>query len=343
MRWLTRAFGGDARAPRDLDAALREALLAVLDRDLDRAEELITAVLRADSDAVEAYLAMARLFRARGEIGRAIRIQRQLLLRLDPSSRFGLMALAGLAADLQRGGYLRRAIAAYEEVLSHEPKHAGALRGLAELLAQAREYPRAIAMARRLAKLEGRNAARAEAELRVEMARAAQAEGRSSDARRAVKRALRRDRSCVAAWIALGELEAERGRPRAALAAWLRVPELDRASGPRVYPRLEATYAALDRTRDYEGFLRGLLESTPEDAGARLALARTLAARGDVDDAVAELRSVLERDPDDLGARSALGRLLLSESRDPEAAKEFGELLAVIERREGPPPSGRLP
>ena len=26
MRWLSRAFGGDARAPRDLDAALREAL-----------------------------------------------------------------------------------------------------------------------------------------------------------------------------------------------------------------------------------------------------------------------------------------------------------------------------
>ena len=30
MGWLSRVFGGDARAPRDVDAAMRAALLAVL-------------------------------------------------------------------------------------------------------------------------------------------------------------------------------------------------------------------------------------------------------------------------------------------------------------------------
>ena len=35
MGWLSRVFGGNARAPRDADAVLRAALLAVLDRDLD--------------------------------------------------------------------------------------------------------------------------------------------------------------------------------------------------------------------------------------------------------------------------------------------------------------------
>jgi Flp pilus assembly protein TadD len=137
----------------------------------------------------------------------------------------------------------------------------------------------------------------------------------------------------VSAWCRLGELVGERGRPRAALAAWARVPRLDRAAGRRVYPQLEATYAALGRTRDYEGFLRELLAETPEDPAARLALARTLAARGDLEEAVRELRGMLERDADDLEARGALGRLLLSERRDDEAAKEYAGLLDVLERR----------
>ena len=332
MSWLSRAFGGDARVPRDADAALREALLAVLDQDLERAEEILAGVVRRDSDAVEAYLALARLWRQRGEVGRAIRIHQNLCLRLDPGLPLGRTALLDLAADFRQGGFLRRAIAAYEEVLGRDPRCAPALRGLVELCAEARDHPRAIEMARRLARVEGRDAAGEEARLRVEMAQAAAAEGRSHDARRVVKQALRRDRGCVRAWALLGELEAERGKTRAALAAWLRVPRLDRAAGPSVYPQLEATYAALGRTRDYEGLLRELLAETPPDRGARLALARTLAARGDAEEAIAELRALLGAHPDDLELRASLGRLLLAEGRDSEATKEYAELLDVLER-----------
>ena len=333
MRWLSRAFGGDARVPRSAELAFREALLAVLDRDLDRAEELLAAIVRGDSSAVFAYLALARLYRARGELGRAIRIHQNLLLQLDAASPEGRRALLDLAADFRAGGFLRRAIAAYEEVLQAEPRNETALRGLVPLLAEARDHARAIEMARRLARVEGRDASGEEARLRVEMAQAAVAEGRRHDARRAVKQALRRDRACTPAWILLGEIEAERGKPRAALAAFSRVARLDRAVGPRVYPLLEATWSALGRPREYEGWLRGLLAEAPDDAAARLALARALAARGDVEGAAAELRALIAAEPDRLPARLALGRLLLSEGRDPEAVKEYAELLDLLERQ----------
>ncbi len=74
MSWWRRAFGGRARAPRDVDTALRSALLAVLDRDLDAAEEMLTRALRLDSRGGDSFLVLARLYRMRGEIGRAIRI-----------------------------------------------------------------------------------------------------------------------------------------------------------------------------------------------------------------------------------------------------------------------------
>jgi lipopolysaccharide assembly protein B len=329
--WLRRRRA--AAAPRDADAATRAALLAVLDRDHDRAEQLLVASAEFDSRGVEPYLALARFYRTRGDIGRAIRLHQNLLLRRDLDPALKTICLADLAADFRQGGFLQRAIASYEEVLDRDPTHVGALRALVKLLGDAREHPRAIELQRRLARAENRDGASELAELYVDMAEAAHAEGRTRDARRATKRALSIDVESVRAWLLLGTLEAERGRSKAALAAWCRVPRIERRSGDLVYPRIESAYAALDRSREFEAYLRGLLEERADDQHARLALSRALAARGEIEEALAELRRVLERDPEHLGARAVLGRLLLSEHRDPEATKEYAELLDVLDRR----------
>lgn len=338
MRWLPRAFGGDARTPRDTETALREALLALLDRDTDRAERLLAAAARRERRGVGLFLALAKLYRARGEIGRAIRVHQNLLLRSDLAPAERVTVLADLAEDFRRGGFLRRAIAAYEEVLTHEPRHREALRQLTRLQAGVRDYRAALALAKRLARLEGRSGAEDEARLRVEEAAAAHAEGRPEDARKALRRALKRQPDSAEAWLQLGEIEAELGRPKAALAAWRRVPELDPRRGREVHARIAATFAALGRAREHETWLRGLLGRAPEEPSARIALAQALAARGAVDEAVAELRGALERDPDDLDAHAALGAVMLSAHRDAEALRAYGELLRAVESRA---PAGR--
>jgi lipopolysaccharide biosynthesis regulator YciM len=331
-RWK-RAFQRERGATRDVDSTLRSALLAVLDRDLDAAEELLGRAVRLDSSAVEPYLALARLYRMRGEIGRAICIHQNLLLRADLTREQTTAALADLATDFRQGGFLQRAIASYEEVLAHDSHHRPALRALIPLLSSVRDYRRAIELSRRLAKLEGRSSRSGESALLVEMAEAAQAEGRNEDARRALKRALRKDPRAARGWVALGGLEAERGRAKAALAAWARAPVIDRRSGPLVYPQLEATYAALERAREFEQYLRGLLSERPDDVHARIALSRSLAARGEEDEAIEELRQARERSPENLEARGALGRLLLAERRDEEAMREYAELIDALERQ----------
>jgi lipopolysaccharide biosynthesis regulator YciM len=333
MGWLARAFGGSARGPRDVDTALRSALHAVLDRNLDLAEEQLVRAVGMDADGIDSYLALARLYRTRGEVGRAIRVHQNLLLRDDLSSKQRRMVLADLGADFRQGGFLQRAVASYEGVLAEDRRHLESLRALVPLLAKTRNYTRAIELSRRLAKLEGVDRSAAEARLYVEMAEAAHAEGDHDRARRTAKRALRRDEKCIEAWRLLGSLEAERGRPKAALAAWAEIPRLDRGSGPLVYRQLEATYAALGRTREFETYIRGILERHPEDIGARRALAALLGARGEIDAAVAELSHLLRKDGDDLGARAALGRMLLSENRTADAMREYRALIDALERR----------
>jgi lipopolysaccharide biosynthesis regulator YciM len=333
MSWFPRWLRRDRLAARDVDAVVRKALRCVLEGDLDSAEELLSRAVRIDSDQVDAYLSLARLYRLRGEIARAIRIHQNLLLRTDLRPAQRDEALFGLAGDFRKGGFLQRAIAAYEELLARRPNHPQALRTLVRLRADVRDYQRALELQRRLARCEGREGGAEEAALLVEMAEAAHAEGRSDEEHRALRRALRKDSRCVSAWIRLGAFEAERGQSKRALAAWRKAPELDRRSGAEVYPRLEATYAALGRAREFEDYLREILERRPGDLDARLALARALSARGEAEAAVAELRSVLERDPEDLQAHAVLSRVLLAPGMEAEAVEELRELVELLERR----------
>jgi len=312
---------------------MRRALVAVLDRDLEAGEALLTEAVHRDSRDVDAYLALARLYRQRGEIGRSIHLHQNLMLRRDLGDPARFLALLGLADDFRAGGFLRRAIAAYEEVLAEQPRHLGALRALVALFVDVREPRRAIPLAVRLARLEGRGRGAAEAELLVDLAECERAEGHSEAARKALRRALRRDPGRVRAWIALGEVESELGRTAKALAAWRRVPAIDRGAAATVYPRLAASFAALGRAREHEEFLRGLLEAQPEDPVARLALARAMAGRGEAEEAIGEVRRVLEREPENLEAHVVLGRILLAEARTGELAKAHEELLDVLERR----------
>lgn len=337
MAWWRGGRSGEAEK-HDVDAAIRRAFHAVLDHDLDAAESILAAAVRSDSREVDGYLALASLYRQRGEIGRAIHLHQNLLLRRDLAGDARFQALLGLADDFREGGFLRRAIAAYEEVLAHQPRHARALHALVRLLVDAREPMRAIPLARRLARIEGKQTASLEATLWVDLAESERAEGRTQVARKALRRALRIDAQNVRAWIARGLVEAELGNPKRAIAAWRRVPEIDRRAGTIVYPRLASTFAALGGARDYETFLQELLASDPDDAGARLALARALAARGAVEEALTEVRRVLEREPDLVEAHVVQGRILLGEGRGQEIAPAHEALLDLLDRERAPSP-----
>jgi lipopolysaccharide biosynthesis regulator YciM len=330
---LGRAFGRAGRASPRGEAAARRALLCVLDRDLDGAEAHLQRLARDDSRQVDVYLALARLFRLRGEVGRAIRVHQNLLLRSDLGAEERGLALRGLAEDFRQGGFLGRASETYEQVLARQPDEPSTLRALSELQREAGQPERALELARRLHRVTGaEEGARAEAALGVEVAEQARAAGRTQDARRAVRRALRRDPACAAAHALLGELEVERGRSKRALAAWRRALELDRRRGAELLGKLRSAFAALGRSADYEPFLRQLMEADPDDPAARLELARVLRERGEPEPAAAALRELLERAPGHLEAQAELGRSLAAAGRAEEASAAFAALVGQLER-----------
>lgn len=315
----------------DFDALLQKALFAHLAEDDVTTERALTEALQIDSDAVDAYVALCRFYRGRGEIGRAIRLHQNLLLRKDLAPADRQTVLRELAQDFRAGGFLRRAVASFEEVLAHDSRDVFALRSLVDLHADLQDHPRAIALEKRLARIETRDKAR-EASLWVAFGEHEREQGRAGAARKAAKTALRRDQKSAAAYRLLGQLEADRGRDKAALAAWSKVPALDRKLALEVYPRIEATFAATGRAREYESYLRGLIEHDPGDRGATLALARYLLSRGDAELAMLELKRLLDHEPRNVEARVVLGRALISTGREEEIRVAYGDLLELLDR-----------
>ncbi|MEM9174894.1 MAG: tetratricopeptide repeat protein [Myxococcota bacterium] len=322
----------DARKAGSVEAALRRALRAAVAGDRPAAETWLERIVEADSADLDAYLALARLYREQGDIGRAIRMHQNLLLRSGLSKTQKNEALLELARDFDAGGFSERAVAGYEEVLDANPRDAEATERLVSLLGALREHSRALALVKRLRRFDREAADAHEGALLLAQARAQTDEGDADGARATLKRALRRDKTNAAAWSMLGDREAERGKDARAIDAWRKAVAADRSLGALLLPRIEAGFAARKKPQDYETYVRSLLEERPTDAAAQVALARTLASRGETREAIESLSRAVEIAPEAPALRVELGRLLLEEGHDGEALKAYGALLDAVER-----------
>ena len=332
------AWGRKSAAVKASEVALawRRSLRAAVGQDWPAAETWLERIVEYDSKDLNAYLALARLYREQGAIGRALRMHQNLLLRSELTDSERAEALLELARDFESGGYKDRAVASYEELLELQPRNAHVLERLISTLHEMNDFPRALALIRRLRRRDREVATRLEVQILLSQSRAQFEGGDHSGALKSIKRCLKRDKACALAWMVLGELEAERGKTNKALDAWKRAAIADSAVGAVLYQKLAATFAARGKPADVDGFLLDLLKERPGDHEARIALARARASRGEATPAIEDLARAIEISPESFALRAELGRQLIATGQDAEALKAYAELLDVVERTSSP-------
>ena len=308
---------------------MRNALHLVLAGDLAGAEVAMAEAARVDSTSADVYMALANLYRARGEIGRAIQIHQNVLLRPDLDPELRRESLLGLALDFRAGGFLKRAQASFEELLEIDSANLQALREIERIKVESGEWEEAIRLRRRIGR---RDAATPSvlAHLWTGRGRALSEAGDAAGARRAFKRALSHDSGCAEAYLELGDDRLREGKPKRAIGLWQRALPLHPGLGPVVYPKLLEAFDAAGELPRFELFLRDRIEDDPDDLDAQMWLARALLRQSRSDEALARLRRLLDRSPDNLVAYAELGRTLLQEKRDADTLKTFEELLAHL-------------
>jgi lipopolysaccharide biosynthesis regulator YciM len=322
-------------APEEIDRAWRRSLRAAIAGDWATAETWLERIVEANSKDLDAVHALARLYREHGSVGRALRMHQNLLLRSELRRPVRAEVLLELARDFEAGGYKERAAATYEELLGLQPRSIEVLERLITLLHHLNEYPRALALVRRLRRRDRSLAAQLEVGILLSQAQALRDAGDHEAARRAIKRCLRREKTCGSAWSILGELEVERGKDVKALAAWKRGAASDVEIAPMLYPKIAASYAARGKPEAFDTYILEIIEQRPFDHAARAALARAQAARGDSVHAVEMLARAIELAPENSRLRVELGHQLLANGQDAEALKAYSDLLDSIERADG--------
>jgi lipopolysaccharide biosynthesis regulator YciM len=312
---------------RDEAQAYLKGVRSVISGDPDAAIEALSDAARLGTpEAVETYLALGALFRRTGDLSRAVRLHRNMLLgpALPPARRSEVER--ELAEDYRRSGMLAEAAEIYERLA---PGDRVAAAGLRDVRLEQNDLAGAVEVHRRLAQ------AGPDPILAHLLAAQARAEGAADPSRGVAlaREALAALPASADALLALAELEAARGDASAALEAVGRALDADPRAATLAWPAL----ARVPEAARVEVFLADRLAADPGAAALRLLRARALHRLGLTPAALAELRRALEDDRS--GEVTVAMRELLREAEAPgpdDLPARHDLLVAALLRRARP-------
>ena len=276
---------------------------------VDLAIEELEKAARLDPSALELRLVLGNLYREKGQVGRAIQEHQSLLQRprLNRFEHANVQLCLGL--DYRRGGFVDRAMAAFMDVLKLDPNNEAALVNLEKLQEDQHQWQEAYVTRTRLAQVAGHpQQPRSQlilAFLENELGLQAFKAQRLDDAARRFEAAIDLDRSVIPAHLHLGDVRALQGDLPAAVTIW--EGSLD-VSPDRAYlalARLEHAYEELGTAHRFAELCRKLIDQSPREWRARVALARHVSAQGQPARALELLFAALEHNPHALAIHQA--------------------------------------
>jgi len=230
--WLGRSQILNRQAAETSTADLSREYFTGLDHLInENTEEAIESFIRAleiNSDTIPAHLTLAKLFRRKGEVDRAVGIHQKLLARPDLLPADSLRIQMALARDYDALGLLDRAENLLQDIILRAvdgEARRKALLLLVKLYEKEREWQQALDTARQL---QAADRVEIESELAhycCERAEVVLREGDSASAEKYLRQALVYDSGCCRASLIRARMQMAQGRWRAAIKALKQVLE----------------------------------------------------------------------------------------------------------------------
>jgi lipopolysaccharide assembly protein B len=286
----------------------------LVSNQVDLAIEELSQAAAADADALEIDLILGNLYREKGQIGRAIQVHQGLLQRPKLKRIEHAYSLLCLGLDYKSGGFVDRAVEAFNEVLRLDSDNRYALANLEKLHEEQHQWLSAYDTSRRLARTAdsasqaGHHATLAflENELGAE---AMKRQDLKSAAER-FRAAIDLDPATIPAYLHLGDVHIRLAQPAQAAAVWERGVNVAPDRAYLAFERLESVYAALGTPERFPVLCRRLVAASPQDWRARLALADHLTSSGKAADAIGLLFEALGANPHGLAVHQAIWKTI---------------------------------
>jgi lipopolysaccharide assembly protein B len=281
----------------------------------DRAVEAFLRAVAADRDTVETQFALGALFRRRGEVDRAIRVHQDLIARDKLDAVHREQASYALAQDYLRAGLLDRAEKLLQQLSAAGAWRIAALRDLVRIYEVQRDWERAIAIHRELARVANPPQPAAIAHYYCELAVLARQQGDLEAARKHLRAASAEQRRFARAALLHADVATDEGETKLALKLLRRVLLQQPTLAGEVLPRLTRALDVAGRVPELDAWLLELA-GTGREVAAALAHAAILAGELDTPALVALARSYVRAEP----AVGELLEALLPDGAEPDEA-----------------------
>lgn len=283
-----------------------EALKDLIRGGEESAFRHLKRVVREDTGNIDAYLKLGDIFRRRGELAKALQIHRQLTVRTDLGSPDRIELLKSLALDYMESEKDDRAIATLKELISLDRKDLWGHQQLIRQYEKREDWPQALSVQEAIFKITGQKDDALLALYEVQIGHQWAAQKEFHKARLKYKDALRRDRSCVPAYLGLGDAHQQEDRLDEAINSWRELLAKVPQKAYLAFGPLERALYEKGQFGEVAKLYRDLLERDSDNLRALLALAIIYDKKGDLDEAIQTCERALEVEPGSATARQFL-------------------------------------
>ena len=301
----------------------------LVDNQVDQAIEELTQATSTDTDALEIQMILGNLYRQKGQVGRAINVHQALLKRPDLTTLEHAYVLLCLGLDFRHGGFVDRALEAFQEVVLLDPRNRYALVNLQKLHEDQQQWVDAARVREQIAKIDAGRRADEQHILGFLRAQVGSAQARGGDASAAAKSfrdALDVDPRTVPAYLQLGDIRADQGNLPGAVEVWEALVRTVPERAHLVFDRLERAYAAMGAPGRFVDLCERLIAANAQDWRARLARSRHVAAAGAARRAFDVLLDALPHNPHGLQIHQEIWKTLAALGLDPQLVERYVDL-----------------
>jgi len=285
----------------------------VLSNETDKAVAEFVKVAQVDTTTAEIYLALGQLFRNSGEVERAIRVHRDILLRPNLPDDVRQQTFFEIGLDYKKAGFLDRACRTFEEILAQNPSDKAALDQLSAIYVSMQEWEKALSLHHN--KPAAKNETHIIAHLTAEVAKNYDLSGDKDKAIALFKKAISLDEKCVDVWLHFGDFLIDNDRVQEALDAWEKAFLINQEFISQIVERFEKIPVA-EKDALLENFFQRHLENYGGQRKFNLAYINWQINSGKIEAAEIRLKNVLKTGAD--GEAFSLARRLLQSVQSTE-------------------------
>jgi lipopolysaccharide biosynthesis regulator YciM len=301
----------------------------LVDNQIDQAIDELTQATSTDTDALEIQMILGNLYRQKGQVGRAINVHQALLQRTDLRTIEHAYVLLCLGLDFRHGGFVDRALEAFQEVVRLDRLNRYAFVNLQKLYEDQQQWAEAARVREQIAAIDSQRREQNEqilGFLRNEMGMVQADSGDVIAAARTFQDVIDVDSAIAPAYLNLGDVRAHQDDLDGAVEAWEKLVHALPDRAYLAYGRLESTYRMIGSPGKFVALCERVIARDPRDWRARLALSRHLSAAGQHRQAYDLLLDALPHNPHGLVIHQEVWQTLMALGLDHTLVRRYVDL-----------------